>query len=317
MDVARSAVIGRYSNFPGYHINTARTTIYEKPDYPLRPFKELSVNSFHFNHIWPHMSILVDHLVTDVYVKSESAIDFPSDFIQGYAYLQSKFYGHKPGKFYNEQAWLWMPQNLIDLSSDEINYLSARGQKTLFIAFTNQSQDAQRFTFKLNQKHTAYQSEHKVRVMENNEQSSEGMMVNGMMELDIAPEGITVVAIEGIDIQPSFQHQVLENKPKKSGSGEFRSLDFGDGRAMILDLGQNLRTAYIYLGQDDDIFSNVTLNYAIDGGQNHSLKDAQYPFEFTIPMANASQVEFVLQGLKTDGSREVSEKVVLAPLPLE
>src|SRR5690606_23430066 len=29
-DVAKAAVIGRYRNFPGYHINTARTTAYEK-----------------------------------------------------------------------------------------------------------------------------------------------------------------------------------------------------------------------------------------------------------------------------------------------
>jgi len=56
-DVARSAVVGRYRNFPGYHINTARTTIYEGADYPLRDHRDLSVNSFHYNHIWPHMSI--------------------------------------------------------------------------------------------------------------------------------------------------------------------------------------------------------------------------------------------------------------------
>src|SRR5690606_1208755 len=99
-DVARSAVIGRYRNFPGYHINTARTTIYERADYPLRPHRELSVNSFHYNHIWPHMSILLDYLVTDAFARSHGEIDFPSRFIEGYAYLQSKFYGDRPGKFY-------------------------------------------------------------------------------------------------------------------------------------------------------------------------------------------------------------------------
>lgn len=313
MDVARSAVVGRYSNFPGYHMNTARTTIYEKPDYPLRPFKQLSVNSFHFNHIWPHMSILVDHLVTDVYVKSESSIDFPSEFIQGYAYLQSKFYGHRQGHFYGEKAWLWMPQKLIDLSSDEINYLSARGQKTLFVAFTNQSNEHQTFTFRMNRELTAYQPEHKVRIMENNEHFGDGKMVNGVMELDIAPEGITVVAIEGIDIKPVYQHLVLENKTEKSAEVAFKSLDFGDARAMILDMGKDLKTAYIYLGHDDDVYSRVTLHYSIDNGQSFSMQDAQYPFEFTISLANSSQVEFVLEGIKTDGSMERSGKVSLGP----
>jgi hypothetical protein len=126
MDVARSAIVGRYSNFPGYHINTARTTIYEKPDYPLRPFKELSVNSFHFNHIWPLASVLADYLVTDAYVRSKGAIDFPSEFIEGYAYLQSKFYGHRAGAFYGEEAWLWMPQKVLEVSSDEVNFITAR-----------------------------------------------------------------------------------------------------------------------------------------------------------------------------------------------
>jgi hypothetical protein len=97
-DIARSAVVGRYRNFPGYHINTERTTIYEKADYPLRDHKELSVNSFHYNHIWPMMSMLLDYLVSDVFVRSEGQITFPSAFIEGYAYLQNNFYGHKPGE---------------------------------------------------------------------------------------------------------------------------------------------------------------------------------------------------------------------------
>ena len=97
---ADHAVIGRYRNFPGYHINTARTTVYEKADYPLRGHMELGANSFHYNHIMPHISLLYDFLVTQALFRSGGKVDFPGEFIEGYAYLQSKFYGHLPGTIY-------------------------------------------------------------------------------------------------------------------------------------------------------------------------------------------------------------------------
>jgi hypothetical protein len=109
--ILNAFVIGRNRNFPGYHINTERTTVYEKEDYPLRPHKDLGYNSFHYNHILPTASMLLDYLVTDAFVRSEGAINFPSEFIEGYAYLQTKFYGHKSGEMYGRKASLWMPED--------------------------------------------------------------------------------------------------------------------------------------------------------------------------------------------------------------
>ncbi len=313
MDVARSAIVGRYSNFPGYHINTARTTIYEKPDYPLRPFKELSVNSFHFNHIWPLASVLVDYLVTDVYVKSDGAIDFPSDFIEGYAYLQSKFYGHKPGTVYGEKAWLWMPKKLIELSTTEVNYLAARGENNLYIAFTNQSSETQNFTFDLEKKLTGYNSEHNVRIWENNEDSGDDKLINGHMSVEIPPGGMVVLSIEELTITPAFQDVILENEKNTDDGSHFQSLDFGDAKAMILDLGQDLKSAYIYLGEDDETFSQVSLTYSVDGGPNVIVEDPAYPFEFTIPLENNSKISFSLEGTKINGSYVSSAKVGFGP----
>jgi hypothetical protein len=313
MDVARSAIVGRYSNFPGYHINTARTTIYEKSDYPLRPFKELSVNSFHFNHIWPLASVLMDYLVTDVYVKSNGTIDFPSDFIEGYAYLQSKFYGHKQGSVYGENAWLWMPKELMEPSTTEVNYLTARGENNLFIAFTNQSNEVQDFTFDLDKQLTGYHTEHNVRIWENNKDAGEGKLINGSMSVEIQPKGILVLSIEEMTIKPAFQDAIVDNDKIASDGAHFQSLDFGDSKAMILDLGQGRKSAYIYLGKDDDTFRNVSLKYSVDDGPDVLVVDSAYPFEFTIPLEKRSQLSFSLEGRKVDGSFSRSGSVELGP----
>ncbi len=89
------------------------------------------------------MSILLDYLVTDAFARSRGAIDFPAHFIEGYAYLQNKFYGDRPGKFFGrDDAVLWMPRRLMKSGSVEVNYLTARGKQGLYVALTNQSRAA-------------------------------------------------------------------------------------------------------------------------------------------------------------------------------
>jgi hypothetical protein len=114
-DIARSAIIGRYTSFPGYHLNTARNTAYEKPDFARRGKDELnSATSIHYNHIWPHLALVLDYLVTDVFAKSRGAVDFPGRYAEGYGYLQQKIYGDRPGRVHDADGmWLWLPAGAV------------------------------------------------------------------------------------------------------------------------------------------------------------------------------------------------------------
>ncbi|MCH5686161.1 hypothetical protein LWM68_19015 [Niabella sp. W65] len=140
MNVAKASIVGRSESFPGYHMNTARTTAYEKADFPLHEHKDQSVNSFHYNHILPMASLFVDYMVSDAFVKSNGQIDFPSEYIEGYAYLQNKFYGAGKGRFFKAAGvQLWMPSRLLNIEDIALNYISAKKNDTLFLAFMNQS----------------------------------------------------------------------------------------------------------------------------------------------------------------------------------
>lgn len=313
-DVARSAVIGRYRNFPGYHINTARTTIYEQADYPLRAHDELSVNSFHYNHIWPHMSILLDYLVTDAFARSKGEIDFPSRFIEGYAYLQSKFYGDRPGKFHGfTDATLWMPQRLLQVGDVELNYLTARGEGRFYIALTNQSRAAvtTEVAFNPDVLAAAGQGTYRVKLIADGQPAGETTLTGGKFRVTVAPMGLTAVVIEGLTVAPKFQHKLLATAPAQAWKQDYAELPWGNARAMILNFGPAAKTAYVYLQADDAKFKEVTLHYSI-GGKKAEVTDAAYPFEFTVPLpADATSFRFQLTGLTVDGRRPGSSYVTL------
>ena len=305
-DVARSALVGRYRNFPGYHINTARTTIYERADYPLREHKELSVNSFHYNHIWPHMSILLDFLVTDAFARSGGRIDFPAHFIEGYAYLQSRFYGDRPGKFFDrDDAVLWLPRRLIKSGSVEINTLVARGRDRLYLAFTNQSPEPVTTEIVLSSAILPQLAGQTFRTRVFHDGSATPLR-DGRLTVTVPPMGLTAVEVEGLVVTPKFQDRLVGARAADAWQRDHVELPFGGTHAMILNFGPAATTAYVYLQADDAKFKEVTLSYTI-AGQRAALTDASFPFEFTVPIpAGATSFDFEVTATTLSGEKQSS-----------
>ena len=205
-----------------YHINTARTTIYEQADYPLRPFKELSVNSFHYNHIWPHMSLMLDFLVTDFFDRSRGAIDFPSRYIEGYAYLQSKLYGDRPGKFFErDDAVLWLPQRLLKTSGTvELNYLA---DVALYLAFANQSPESVTTEVTLNAA-VLPSIAGKSYPVNGLVGTSGTTMRDGKLSITVAPMGMTAIEIGGLAVAPKFQDSLVGAKATDAWRHDYLSI---------------------------------------------------------------------------------------------
>ncbi len=312
-DIARSAVVGRYRNFPGYHINTARTTVYEKADYPLRKHNELSANSFHYNHIFPMMSLLFDYLVTDVFVRSDGQISFPGQFIEGYAYLQNKFYGHKAGEWYGKNdVHLWMPRGVLACDNVELNYLTARGGEKLFIAFTNQSNEEVTATVALNKALIGGLAGEKKRAKIRRQNGARECLPvdDGVFRVSVKARGITAVEIGDVEIIPAFQSRILGRTSAARWSPDYLELPFGGARAMVLP-GVEKDNAYIYLQSDDTEFREITLHCG-QGGPWGAIHDAAFPYEFTVPLDSAAaEFRFYLEGVSVDGKTVRSTEAVL------
>ncbi len=307
-EVAKAAIIGRYRNFPGYHINTARTTAYEKYDFPMHPHKEQSVNSFHYNHIMPMASMLLDYLVTDAYVRSDSQIEFPSEYIEGYAYLQNKFYGAGKGKFYDEKGInLWMPNKLLTTSSVELNYIAGRRGDEVFIAFMNQSKDTVSSRVDVDSNLLKGVDMAQKFIYRNGKWEK---MTSGKLHVDVVPDGMTVVKLQGVIPFVSIQENLL-GKVKATGT-DYTTVDFGKAEAMIIRMGSYATRAFIYLKDDDTKLSEVSIRYQVANGEQRVMTKKEYPFEFTIELpSETSYLNFTLEGINRSGEKVTGTPVVL------
>ena len=295
-NIARSAIVGRYTNFPGYHINTERTTVYEKPDYPNKSHLELSYNSFHYNHVYPNISLLLDYLVSDMYDRSNRNIDFPSFFIEGYAYLMDKFYGHLPGEFYTyKDVNLWMPRSLVQTESPELNYLSGRNRHDLFIAFTNQSSENLESDVLINTNLLPQLLEKKyvAEVWIENVKSDNIQVINGKFRLPVKSKGISAVVLKEVNVTPKFQDNLFTNTNVWSNGK--KDIKVGNATAMVIDMGKGLKSIFVYLRKNDETISSAILSYKNQSGEKIMLTDNSYPYEFSIHLPdNAASFVFSL-----------------------
>jgi hypothetical protein len=306
--VAKAAIIGRYRNFPGYHINTARTNIYEGADYPLHEHEELSVNSFHYNHIWPMASMLLDYLVADAYARSDGAIDFPAQFIEGYAYLQNQFYGYQPGRFYADTGvQLWMPKGLVRTGAGELNYIAGYRGDAVYLAFANQSDKPVSGAFALDGERVERRGP--VRVTRLSPAGTAAVAGDGF-RVTVPAGGQVSIRIDGLRAKAVFQRAMLEGTgaPVPSDSA---SVKFGDARAYLLDFGKFGRRAYVYLREDDRTIAGAALRYRIGEGAWQEASDPAFPFEFSIPVPAGQSFRFRLSGKRVDGTSGEADEVVL------
>ncbi|MFM1902983.1 MAG: hypothetical protein RLZZ440_883 [Planctomycetota bacterium] len=309
-DIARNALIGRYQNFPGYHINTDRSLVFAAADFPLRPQRQLNATtSIHYNHIWPHIALVIDYLVSDVYDRSGGQIDFPSEYAEGYAYLQSRIYGAAPGRFYGDHdAWLWMPRGLLQIEgTTELNWIAARGDHRLYLAFTNQTDRPQRSRVQIDPERVDLAGSRLARVWRDNEPAAGIALENGGFNLEVGPHGLTALAIDQAGIETVFQHRfAAEGKPWAVGHA---AVDFGGLEAYALDFGLDNTSAYVFLKATDRVLREVSLHWRERGGSEwHTMIDPAYPFEFRIPLEPASEgIDFFVSATRVNGDQDRSE----------
>ena len=281
--MARSAIIGRYRTFPGYHINTARTTVYEKADFPYHEHKDITCTSMHYSHVWPMISLMVDYLISDAEALSDGHIHFDSQFIEAFSYLQGRTY-FGTGKFYGvNDAILYMPKQLVACANKQLNYVAARSGNKLCLAFMNQSQETISTTASINSAYVENKGMALAEVYTNNVLSSDALISGSQLSLDVPAGGMVAVIVEGCGFKSKIQDDILAGE--KAWKNDFVHIA-GDisGKGMILNFGKEHKYAYVYSSDEKGTFQNMEMHYNINGGDEQILTDTNYPFEFEVKL---------------------------------
>jgi hypothetical protein len=312
--VGRAAVVGRYSNYPGYDIDGEFNTVYSRPDYPLRFQHEVSYNQFYYNHVWPQIALLFDYLISDVYASSNGGINFPPEFAVGYAYLKSNVYGQAPGSFYGDKnVNIWMPKQVLKVDNEQVNYLTAYGNGKFYIAFLNQSDRAQEAEVQINPTLVPVYGNHSYRIWKDNVAAGQGKTQNERLKVQVSPKGITAIAINDVNIVTQFQQKMAKDSDSSSPQS-YRMVDspFGKIRSSVLSFGE-LSNAFIWLEAYNDTVKSATLSYRITGQKDwKTVTDSSYPYEFSIPMSEKDrEIEWSVKAEMSDGKINSSSSTTL------
>jgi hypothetical protein len=308
-EIARSAMIGRFANFPGYHFNTLYSTAQEKADFPLHPHDELKpTTSFHYNHVLPMANLVLDYLMAEAGDRSHGAIDFPTEYAECYSYLQSSVYG-AAGKFYDQtNVTPWMPKGLVKTDNVQVNHVTARGENTLCIAFMNECDREL--------KDVAVQLDlpsgiHSATIWRDNQRMDTKLTVlNGAAKISLSPKGITALIVDSVKVSAPFQAKFIgKPSPEKAITHQVIQTPFGEAHATILSFGHELTWLYAYLTSDAKTTKSAKLHITLPG-RNEALTDDSFPFEFSLPLKPTdTTAQLTFEAQPTSGQAARSEMI--------
>lgn len=286
-EIAKTAIIGRYRNFPGYHMNTDRTTVYEKVDFPLHTHNQITSTSMHYSHVTPMTSLIFDYLVSDAVARSNGEISFQSQFVEAFAYLQGKTYcGY--GNFYGtDSVVLYMPKQLLSGGHQQLNYLIARKANNLYIAFSNQSPEAVQANYTINNALVNTSGSSVAHTFTNNVASADASISGNQLSVSVPQNGFVAV-----EIANAVTHNVLQDSMLKNNEiwqKDFIKMTDIPGSGMMLNFGKGNSSAYVFCSAPKDTYQSVKIQYQLDGGSIVELTDNAYPFEFSIPVLAETQ----------------------------
>lgn len=172
--------------------------------------KENSVASYYWNrmdggpgrfphHAWWQVGWITDYLISEIASRTAHQIEFPRGFITPKVGPHLT-YGFAPGKVFGKEADLFLPENLMAIDNERIDFMGAisKGNKKLYVILLNNSTDKQITNINVNASDILPGKEFKFRdvVLLNHKGQEEKKMANkGAYRIELPAYGLKVIEL--------------------------------------------------------------------------------------------------------------------------
>lgn len=285
-DIAHNAVIGRYTNYPGYYYKSLISSQTE-PDFPLLGPSEGT--SIYYHHAPAQLGQTMDYLVTEQMTRSNGQISFPFAFESDFLWFKYHVYGSKPGTFYgNPNVWLWMPKGIVSTNNTQLNWITAESGNKFYISLANESKVQQQATVTLNPSIIGLDpnASYPVTIIADNGTPTQTVMQGGSIPVTVSARGITAIIVDGMNIHvPLHQTPTVKDTSEASYSFDtYSPIDAVKGMLLVKP-DETSYNAYIQAKTTNP----AALHYSLDGGATYTtLPDTIYPMEWSIRVNDLS-----------------------------
>ena len=306
---ARNAVVGRWANYPGYYYTTFSDLV-QNPRYP---YEGPDISFIYYHHVQVHLAWLLDYLISDAFLQSKGAVNFPSLRQFGYAFFDYLSYGQAPGEIMGEKnVWLWLRKDLLALNNPQINYLTAHTNNKFFVVLTNQSQRTEKvsITFKPENISKGVVDFKKMKVISG--EKSEVSLINNVGEVTLTPRGMMVLQVDSLDIVVEAHR--IHTRPAQSKYNGTTKISIGkdlEVRAAAIQVEPGSWDAYVWSNANSGSLKEINLTWTV-GNKTETIKDIDYPYEFSVPIMNGKTAfSFTMSGVRSDGSTFATDEMTI------
>ncbi|MBR3941713.1 MAG: hypothetical protein IKJ55_00010, partial [Clostridia bacterium] len=300
----RNAILGRFTNYPGYYIERYYTD-YMKPVYP---YEGPEYNILYYTHVAPFQAIIEDFQIQEAQSRSNGKISFPEIWASSYSYFNSIQYGAKPGKMYDEEGmWLNNARDVVKSSDINVNYVAAKKDGVFGAALVNESANAVSTDITLGGALAGFNGA--VTLYDEEGNKTETTATNGVFDVNIPAKGIVTAMVKSdLVTKPAYALDKILYNPTLEKTQSSHT----NGKGYVIQFNPDKYHAYVYV-IDKDIQS-LTVEYEANG-EKKTVTDNKYPFEALVKVESGSaEFNYKLTVTKKDGTTENYGNGILAPL---